>query len=108
MKFIRSLPNNEDKKKYRQRLQSVRTGWPFGDGYYDRCFFGGSFEILDVETFRSKSFMDYFEWLDRAKGFMFKRWSDGLVRTLAVQMFLEPDEVWKVDNIGYRHRDVCR
>ena len=46
----------------------------------DLCFFYNNFEVADFALFRSQSYVDYFEYLERAGGFFYERWvSESLI-----------------------------
>jgi alpha 1,2-mannosyltransferase len=47
--------------------------------------------------------MTYFDYLDKAGGFFYERWGDAPVHSIAVAMFLKPEEVHFFNDIGYRH-----
>lgn len=55
--------------------------------------FWSNFELADFSFFRSKKYQDYFEYLDRAGGFFYERWGDAPVHSLAVGIFLKPEQV---------------
>jgi hypothetical protein len=63
--------------------------------------------------------MSYFDFLDREGGFYFYRCNrhfftnvdflggDALVRTLAIKLLLENQDIQYFDNIGYKHQGMC-
>jgi len=76
-------------------------------GGYDRCHYWNNFEILDLRFFRSQQYLDFFDYLDQASGFYFYRWGDALVRTLAIHLLLEKDDVTRISWISYAHDAHC-
>lgn len=78
------------------------------EGNYNRCHYWNNFEILDLDFFRSSTYTDFFQFLESEEGIWFDRWGDALIRTLAVDMFLDPSQVMQFQTIGYSHHGVCR
>lgn len=79
---------------------------PHRDGHGDtwnHCHFWSNFEIADFAFFRSKEYRDFFDYLDRKGGFFFERWGDSPVHSLAAALLLDPAEIHRFDDIGYRH-----
>lgn len=70
---------------------------------YNFCHFWSNFEIGDLDFFRSKVYMDYFEHLDKSGGFYYERWGDAPVHTIAVSLFLPRDKIHFFEDIGYQH-----
>jgi len=85
------------------RLEEVETLL----GEYDRCHYWNNFEILDMRFFRSKQYMDYFDYLDKSSGFYFYRWGDALVRTLGIYLLLDEEDVTRISWISYAHGKYC-
>jgi alpha 1,2-mannosyltransferase len=77
-----------------QRL--LEPGW-------NLCHFWSNFEIGDLRWWRSKPYMDYFEWLDKAGGFFYERWGDAPVHSIAVAIMLDRSRLHHFDDIGYFH-----
>lgn len=70
---------------------------------YNNCHFWSNFEIGDLRFWRSKAYMDYFEFLDKKGGFYYERWGDAPVHSIAAALFLNRDEIHFFHDIGYRH-----
>lgn len=62
-----------------------------------------NFEIGDLRFWRSKTYLDYFEWLDKAGGFFYERWGDAPVHSIAVSLLLDRSRLHFFDDIGYFH-----
>ncbi|RKP35027.1 nucleotide-diphospho-sugar transferase, partial [Dimargaris cristalligena] len=73
---------------------------------YNLCHFWSNFEIGSLSWLRSKEYMAYFDYLDKAGGFFYERWGDAPVHSLAVAMFLRKDEVHWFEDIGYFHNPI--
>ncbi|KAK6368375.1 hypothetical protein LTR64_006528 [Lithohypha guttulata] len=79
-------------------------------GEYNNCQFFSNFEIGDLNFFRGKANMKYFEWLDSEDvgGFYYERFGDAPVHTLSVALFAGgKDKAWYFRDIGYQH-DIAR
>jgi alpha 1,2-mannosyltransferase len=72
-------------------------------GEYNTCHFWSNFEIASLDFFRSKAYLQYFDYLDRAGGFFYERWGDAPVHTLAVAMLLPVEQIHHFEDIGYSH-----
>ncbi|KAI8097258.1 nucleotide-diphospho-sugar transferase [Halteromyces radiatus] len=67
---------------------------------YNFCHMWSNFEIADLSFYRSEAYRYYFDHLDSTGGFFYEKWGDP-VRTLAAAMFLDRNEVYFFDQIGY-------
>ncbi|KAK7448081.1 hypothetical protein VKT23_013838 [Stygiomarasmius scandens] len=74
-----------------------------GGETYNLCHFWSNFEIADMDFWRSKAYMDYFEYLDKKGGFYYERWGDAPVHSLAAALFLPKGKIQFFDEIGYEH-----
>lgn len=71
---------------------------------YQGTYFYNNFEINKISFWREHDLYEkYFNLLDSHHGFQKHRWGDGNVRTLAVHLFLEMDQIYHFNNIPYRH-----
>ncbi|GAA5992442.1 hypothetical protein JCM10908_000821 [Rhodotorula pacifica] len=70
---------------------------------YNGCHYWSNFEIARIDFWRSEAYRAYFKHLDRAGGFFYERWGDAPVHSLAVSLFLRPDQIHFFNSIGYRH-----
>ncbi|KAG0302118.1 alpha 1,2-mannosyltransferase 2.4.1 [Dissophora globulifera] len=70
---------------------------------YNNCHFWSNFEIVDLNFFRSKAYMDFFSLLDEAGGFFYERWGDAPVHSIAAALMLDRKEIHFFNEIGYRH-----
>lgn len=65
--------------------------------------------MVDLNWVRGPQYTQYFDFLDHKAGWFFYRWGDALVRTLAIHMFLEPEEVerlsWICTSVHVCHCD---
>ncbi|KXS10264.1 glycosyltransferase family 15 protein, partial [Gonapodya prolifera JEL478] len=70
---------------------------------YSLCHFWSNFEIGDLRWFRSEEYGRWFDWVDKAGGFFYERWGDAPIHSIAVMLFLKPEDVIFFEDIGYRH-----
>jgi alpha 1,2-mannosyltransferase len=68
---------------------------------YNLCHYWSNFEIADMEFWRSKAYMDFFEFLDSKGGFYYERWGDAPVHSIAAAMMLPRDKIHFFDEIAY-------
>ncbi|GAA5931713.1 glycosyltransferase family 15 protein [Sporobolomyces koalae] len=73
------------------------------EGDWNNCHFWSNFEIADLDFWRSKPYMDYFNFLDRKGGFFYSRFGDAPIHSIAVALFLPKDKIIHLDPISYRH-----
>jgi alpha 1,2-mannosyltransferase len=60
-----------------------------------------NFEIASLEFYRSDLYRSFFEHLDKAGGFYYEQWGDGVVHSIATSLFLPKEQVHFFENIGY-------
>lgn len=68
---------------------------------YSTCHFWSSFEIGNMEFFRSDIYKEYFKFLDESGGFYYDRWGDGPVHSLALSLFEDRSKLHWFKDIGY-------
>lgn len=73
------------------------------DGSYNGCHFWSNFEIASLDFLRSKEYLKYFDFLDRAGGFFYERWGDAPVHSIAAAMYLPINQIHYFEDIGYFH-----
>ncbi|KAH6905127.1 alpha-1,2-mannosyltransferase [Coprinopsis sp. MPI-PUGE-AT-0042] len=71
------------------------------DNRYNLCHFWSNFEIADMDFWRSKAYMDFFEFLDSKGGFYYERWGDAPVHSIAAAMMLPKEKIHFFDEIAY-------
>ncbi|UZJ55555.1 hypothetical protein CBS101457_004875 [Exobasidium rhododendri] len=76
--------------------QSIASNW-------NLCHFWSNFEIGDLRFWRSKEYLEYFDYLDRNGGFFYERWGDAPVHSIAAALFLDKSRIHHFDDIGYFH-----
>lgn len=74
-----------------------------GESAYNLCHFWSNFEIGDLNFFRSKEYLDYFNFLSKTGGFYYERWGDAPVHSIAASILLDKNEVHHFEDIGYNH-----
>jgi mannosyltransferase len=90
---------------------------------WSMCHFWSNFEIADLDWFRGNEYEEFFNIIDKDGGIYYERvraanlampgfpasadvpqWGDASIHSLAVGLFLKPEQVhYFGDNIGYRH-----
>lgn len=60
---------------------------------FSTCHFWSNFEVADMEFWRSKTYEDYFNHLDRAGGFFYERWGDAPVHSIALGLFEDRSKI---------------
>lgn len=70
---------------------------------YTGCHHWSNQEIGDLRYWRSKQYLDYFDWLDKAGGFFYERWGDAPVHSIAVNLMLDRSRMHHFEDIGYFH-----
>lgn len=71
-----------------------------GGETYNKCHFWSNFEIGDLNFWRSKAYLDFFESLDKDGGFFYERWGDAPVHSIAASLLLDKDDIHFFDEIG--------
>lgn len=75
---------------------------------YNLCHFWSNFEIGNLNFFRSKEYIEFFEHLDRSGGFYYERWGDAPVHTLGLTALLNRSQIHHFSDIGYKHAPYYR
>lgn len=70
---------------------------------FNLCHFWSNFEIASTKFFRSKEYLEYFDYLDKKGGFFYERWGDAPVHSIAVSLFLSKDKIHYFEDVGYKH-----
>lgn len=85
-----------DKKKHRPDDLILESG-----SDYNLCHFWSNFEIGNLNFYRSKEYIEFFEHLDRSGGFFYERWGDAPVHTIALTALLNKTQIHHFSDIGY-------
>jgi alpha 1,2-mannosyltransferase len=67
------------------------------------CHFWNNFEVGAFSLFRSPTYLDYYNYLDRKGGFYYERWGDAPVHTYFINLMLDKSQVHLFRDIHYRH-----
>ncbi|KAK9453243.1 nucleotide-diphospho-sugar transferase [Dipodascopsis uninucleata] len=96
-KFMKDHPNYIAKDNL--------MGWLSDDNgeTYNKCHFWSNFEVGNLDFWRSKAYMDFFNFLDKEGGFFYERWGDAPVHSIAAGLFLPKSKVHYFEDIGYWH-----
>ncbi|CAB4255825.1 similar to Saccharomyces cerevisiae YDR483W KRE2 Alpha1,2- mannosyltransferase of the Golgi involved in protein mannosylation [Maudiozyma barnettii] len=100
---FKDLPKEKDEKK-RKKLEeeAAKHGIGTGSSEYNKCQYVSSFQLANLNFFRSQPFMDLFERLDKEGGFYYHRWSASSVHTMAINLLLRKNQLYFFDNIGFK------
>lgn len=64
---------------------------------------GQILKLLSFDFWRSDTYLNYFNWLDKSGGFFYERWGDAPVHTLALSLFINKSRLHFFEDIGYEH-----
>lgn len=62
-----------------------------------------NFEVCNLNWFKSKDYMYFYNEIDKSGGIMTERWGDAPIRYLGVNMFMNKENLYGFSNIGYQH-----
>jgi len=62
-----------------------------------------NFEVCNVSFFNSEKYMKYYETIEKSGGIMTCRWGDAPIRYIGVNMYMNKENIYGFDNIGYQH-----
>jgi alpha 1,2-mannosyltransferase len=102
--------DNNNKNKMPQKNESMLSFISNDNGasLTYNCIFYNNFEIARFSLFRSKTYLSFFEHLDKAGGFYYERWGDAPVHTIYVSLMLKKSQVHLFsDIIPYEHNHVA-
>ena len=66
------------------------------------CIVYNNFEVGSLAAMRSSTYLDYFDYLDKAGGFYYERWGDAPVRTYYMMLMLK-GQTLRFKDIAYKH-----
>jgi len=70
---------------------------------FNMCHFWSNFEIASFDLWRSKTYLDYFDYLDKSGGFFYERWGDAPVHSIFASLTLPRSQMMFFEDIGYVH-----
>ncbi|KAH0582475.1 hypothetical protein H2248_010419 [Termitomyces sp. 'cryptogamus'] len=73
------------------------------DEWTKQCMYN-NFEISHRSVWNHPLYTRLFEFLDRAGGFFYERWSDSPVHSFGLSMTLRKDQVLQFKDMGYQHQ----
>ncbi|KAI8365033.1 nucleotide-diphospho-sugar transferase [Choanephora cucurbitarum] len=80
-----------------------------------QCFMSTDQEWIDLSFLRSKDYTSFFQYLDMIGGFFYERklssspyfrWTDGMVKSIAAAMFLQPRQIKFFNDIGTEYGPI--
>lgn len=85
-------------KRLEKEREAAKKGGPID---YNGCQYESSFQLANLNFFRSEPFKLLFDKLDKNGGFFIDRWSSSSVQTMAINLFLRKNQIYFFDNIGF-------
>lgn len=67
---------------------------------YNHCHYWSNFEVGNLDFWRSKEYMDFFEKLDKDGGFFYERWGDAPVHSIAASLLLDKSQIHFFEDIA--------
>lgn len=91
--------------KERGYMSHLQSAWGIGPdhGISKACHAWNNLEVTRLDFFRSPLYQDYFNHMDRSGGFFYERWGDAPVRTFALMLLQQPDQIVQFPGVGYQH-----
>jgi len=68
--------------------------------------FYNNFEISDLSLWRSTEYRKFIAFTDRMGGIYYRRWGDAPIKTIAVSLFVNRNQTFRFQSIGYRHHGL--
>uniref|UniRef100_A0A0W0F3C2 Glycosyltransferase family 15 protein n=2 Tax=Moniliophthora roreri TaxID=221103 RepID=A0A0W0F3C2_MONRR len=98
-----SHPNMGFTWRGREGIENAMNGVGGNDDWTRMCMYN-NFEISHRTIWESRLYTTFFEYLDRAGGFFYERWSDSPIHSFGVAMSLRKDQVMQFRDMGYQHQ----
>lgn len=70
---------------------------------YNMCHFWSNFEIGNLNFWRSKEYLTFFEFLSKSGGFHYERWGDAPVHSIGLNLLADKNSIHHFDDLGYYH-----
>ena len=100
---FKDFSNEKDEKKRKElEKDAAKKGFGTGTSDYNRCQYVSNFQIVNINFFKSKPFIELFKRLDKEGGFYYHGWSASSVTTLAINLLLKRDQIYFFDNVGFQ------
>ena len=100
---FKDFSNEKDEKKRNElEKEAAKKGFGTGTSDYNRCQYVSNFQIVNLNFFKSKPFIELFKRLDKDGGFYYHGWSESSVTTLAINLLLKRDQIYFFDNIAFQ------
>ncbi|CCF55552.1 hypothetical protein KAFR_0A01130 [Kazachstania africana CBS 2517] len=99
-KFVEKFPDYVDSNNFIKFLCNDNDC-----NNFNLCQFDENFQIANLNFFRSKTFEEFFRFLDVNGGIYYNRWSTGAIQTVAASLFLPKKQIKFFDYMGYAEKD---
>jgi alpha 1,2-mannosyltransferase len=95
--FMKKYPNYIAKDNFIHFVEDMENN------QFNGCHFWSNFEIVDLSFYRSREYLAYFDFLDKAGGFYYERWGDASVHSIAASILLNRHEIHYFSEMAYAH-----
>ncbi|THV07839.1 nucleotide-diphospho-sugar transferase [Dendrothele bispora CBS 962.96] len=75
-----------------------------GNHEWSRMTFYNNFEISHKSVWENELYKKFFDFLDRAGGFFYERWSDAPIHAFGLAMSLRKEQILQFTDLGYQHQ----
>ncbi|KAK7440239.1 hypothetical protein VKT23_017180 [Stygiomarasmius scandens] len=75
-----------------------------GNQEWNRMTMYNNFEISHKSVWENELYKKFFDFLDRAGGFFYERWSDAPIHAFGLAMSLRKDQAIQFTDLGYQHQ----
>ncbi|GME85396.1 unnamed protein product [Ambrosiozyma monospora] len=69
------------------------------DGHFNLCHYWTESEIVNLSFLKSREYGEFFDLLESSGNFFYERWSDGVVRTMAVSFLVGDDQILYLSDV---------
>ncbi|UCS23666.1 uncharacterized protein HLK63_M07359 [Nakaseomyces glabratus] len=88
---------------------SLRSYIQVGRDTYNYCSFSTDLQIVNLNFLRSPVYTKYFEYMDKAGGIFYERWSDSIIQSMAYSTMVPAKMIQHISPMGYQNKEtvVC-
>ncbi|CCE65495.1 hypothetical protein TPHA_0L01400 [Tetrapisispora phaffii CBS 4417] len=83
----------KEKPNYVVKNNLERFGWKNNGQDYNLCYFLSTLEVGNLNYWRSPTYKDYFDFIDHEGGIFYERWTDEVIRTLALTNHVDKTKI---------------
>lgn len=97
---------NETNSDYGETSNLMHFGYTDNGEKYRTCHFLPVLEMGNLNLWKSPAYSRYFDFLDHEGGIFYERWSDAVIRTLAVTSLIPKDRIHFFPEIGFSYNSL--